>query len=264
MQRMGNRMAFRAVLVKYTKMKADLSGKTAIVTGAAQGIGKAVAEGLADSGAQILAVDILAAKEAPAGGWSGRWRSSQTDVSDPQAVEEMVRECDKLFGSPDILVNVAGITHPCPMRKMSLEIWQRMLDVNLTSVFLTSKAVLPGMLEKRSGSIINFSSIYAETGGMGNAHYSAAKAGIEAFSKALAREVGPSGIRVNVIAPGLIETRMLELMTAEQKAGLIETTPLKRIGYPADFLGPVLLLASEAGSYMTGQVIRVNGGMTMT
>ena len=245
-------------------MNVNLSDKVAIVTGAVQGIGKSVAEGIAESGARVLAVDILSPTEDAQEKWEGRWKTCQTDVSDPEAVEAMVLKCVDLFGPPDILVNVAGITKPCPVRKMSLDIWQQMMNVNLTSVFLTTKNVLRYMLEKRSGSIINFSSIYAETGGTGSAHYSAAKAGIEGFSKALAREVGGSGIRVNIIAPGLIETRMLDLMSPEQKSELIKEIPLHRVGYPDDFLGPVFLLASDAGSYITGQTFRINGGMTMS
>lgn len=245
-------------------MNVNLSDKIAIVTGAVQGIGKSVAEGIAESGARVLAVDILDSIEDLPDRWEGKWKSCQTDVSDPQSVEAMVLKCVDLFGPPDLLINVAGITNPCPIRKMSLDTWQQMITVNLTSVFLTTQYVLPHMIEKRHGCIINFSSIYAEIGGMGNAHYSAAKAGIEAFSKALAREVGGSGIRVNVIAPGMVETRMLDLMSPEQKATLIKSTPLQRIGYPDDFLGPVLLLASEAGSFITGQVIRVNGGKAMS
>lgn len=246
------------------EMSVNLSDKTAIITGAAQGIGKSVAKGIVESGARVLAVDIADSIRDVPGKLEGKYEPCQTDVSDPQSVEKMVLKCVELFGAPDLLINIAGITNPCSVQNMSLDTWQQMIDVNLTSVFLTTQYVLPYMIEKQKGSMINFSSIYAETGGVTCAHYSAAKAGIEAFSKALAREVGGSGIRVNVIAPGLIETGMTDLMRPEQKNALIKRTPLQRIGHPDDFIGPVLLLASNAGSYITGQIIRVNGGRTMS
>ena len=137
------------------------------------------------------------------------------------------------------------------------------MDVNLTSVFLCTQAVLPHMIQHKRGCIVNFSSVIARTGGEMSSHYAAAKAGIEGFSRSLAREVGPYGIRVNVISPGMIDTDMLALMPRAQREKLVGSLPLKRIGYPSDLVGLALLLVSNAGSYITGQTIHVNGGLLM-
>jgi 3-oxoacyl-[acyl-carrier protein] reductase len=147
---------------------------------------------------------------------------------------------------------------------MDLAGWQKVIDVNLTSVFICTKAVLPHMIKQRRGSIINFSSVVAHTGGETSAHYTAAKAGIEGFSRTLALELGPYGIRVNVIAPGMIDTRMLALMPEEQKQKIVRKLPLRRVGRPEDLVGVTLLLASDAGSYITGQTLHINGGLFFT
>jgi 3-oxoacyl-[acyl-carrier protein] reductase len=242
----------------------DLEGKTALVTGAARGIGQKVAEGIAKAGACVFAVDILESIRSAPDGLEKRWEGFRADVSDYASVREMVNRCAQRFGPPDILINVAAISTPCAIQDMTLENWKQNLDINLSSVFLCSHAVLPPMMEKRDGCIISFSSVIAETGGNVNAHYAAAKGGIEAFSRSLAREVGAYGIRVNVIAPGMVDTKMLELMGSEQREKLVRRIPLQRIGHPEDMVGPVLLLISRAGSYITGQIIRVNGGLSMS
>jgi len=241
-----------------------MTGNVAIITGAARGIGRKVAEAMCAEGAKVLAVDLLAV-DAPVSGFcsDNRWRSFQADVSDPDAVQAMVHECTAVFGPPEVLVNMAAISTPSSVSRLSLEQWEQTLRVNLTSVFLCTKAVLPMMIERSRGVIISFSSVLADVGGKGNAHYAAAKAGVEAFSKSLAREVGPHGIRVNVISPGMVDTPMLDLMDAQQKETLSARIPLKRIGRPVDLVEPVLFLASEGSAYITGQVIRVDGGMNM-
>lgn len=238
----------------------DIQGKVAIVTGSAQGIGKAIAESLIIAGAKVLAVDIM---ESIKTGERINWFDYKADISKSSSVNSMVDYCLENIGSPDILLNIAAISTPSLVKDMDIETWCKSIDVNLTSVFLCTHAVLPYMIEKRSGVIINFSSVIARTGGKTSSSYAAAKSGIEGFSKSLAQEVGPFGIRVNVIAPGMVETRMLELMPIDQKKKLINKLPLNRVGNPHDFIGLTLLLASDAGNYITGQTIHVNGGLYM-
>ena len=240
----------------------DFSDKVVIVTGAAGGIGRAIARGFAKSGAKVWAVDLNpdVEKDAETYGAFG-WCA---DVSDRDAVTGMVQACTERFSPPEILVNVAGISTPCLVQDMDLQGWQRNIDINLTSVFLCATAVLPYMLESGRGSIISFSSVVAETGGKSSAHYAAAKAGIEGFSRSLAREVGPHGIRVNVVAPGMVDTAMLDLMDDSQKAALARRLPLPRLGRPDDLVGPVLFLASEDSNYITGHTLSVNGGLAMS
>ena len=240
----------------------DFSDKVVIVTGAARGIGRAIAQGFAQSRAKVWAVDLNPEVQSDAEthgafGWLA-------DVSDREAVIAMVQACAERFGPPGVLVNVAGISTPCLVQDMDLQGWQRNIDVNLTSVFFCATTVLPYMLEAGRGSIISFSSVVAETGGKSSSHYAAAKAGIEAFSRSLAREVGPHGIRVNVVAPGMVDTAMLDLMDGSQKSALARRLPLPRLGRPEDLVGPVLFLASEDSSYITGHTLSVNGGLAMS
>ena len=246
---------------KAMDMIGDLQGKVVVVTGAARGMGLEVAQSFARCGSFVLAVDIdesIAKKTALYGGVG-----VCTDVADEGQVKRMVDLCVGRFGSVDILVNAAAISTPCLVRDMSLDTWQRTIDVNLTSVFLCTTAVLPHMLKKGKGAIISFSSGNAAIGGKTTAHYSAAKGGMEAFSRSLAREVGPAGIRVNIVAPGMVDTAMLDLMDARQKASLVSRLPLPRLGVPQDVVGAVLFLASDAASYITGQTLHINGGMYM-
>jgi 3-oxoacyl-[acyl-carrier protein] reductase len=240
----------------------DFSNKVVIVTGAARGIGRAIARGFAQSRANVWAVDLNPDVQSDAETYGAvGWR---TDVSDREAVTAMVEGCNERFGPPDVLVNVAGITTPCLIQDMDIQGWQRNIDINLTSVFLCATTVLPYMLEIGRGSIISFSSVVAETGGKSSGHYAAAKAGIEGFSRSLAREVGPHGIRVNVVAPGMVDTAMLDLMDDAQKSALARRLPLPRLGRPEDLVGPVLFLASEDSSYITGHTLSVNGGLAMS
>jgi len=239
----------------------DLQGKVVLVTGAARGIGFKVAEGFAGCGAWVTASDIDPSINEKASQYGGFGVCA--DVSDADQVKKMVDSCLEKFGPPDVLVNVAAISTPCPVREMSLNHWQHTLKVNLTSVFLCAAAVLPHMLEKKKGAIISFSSSNAAMGGKTTAHYAAAKGGIEAFSRSLAMEVGPKGIRVNVVAPGMVDTDMLALMPQAQKAALSSRLPLPRLGIPMDIVKPVLFLASDAAAYITGQTLHINGGLYM-
>ncbi len=242
----------------------DFSGQCAIVTGAAQGIGRAVAAALAESGAEVVALDLNDAVVEPPRQGLPCWHGKVADVSDPAGIAGVVSACIREVGPPDILMNIAAISTPCSVKDMSFEAWHRMIDVNLSSVFLLAREVLPFMIARGSGVVVNFSSMVASTGGKTSAHYSAAKGGVEGFSRSLAAEAGPHGIRVNVIAPGMVDTPMLDLMPVSQRDKLVQRIPLKRAGVPADFIGLALLLASDAGSFINGQTIHVNGGMYMT
>ncbi|PKN05699.1 MAG: 3-oxoacyl-ACP reductase [Deltaproteobacteria bacterium HGW-Deltaproteobacteria-9] len=242
----------------------DISGKIVIITGAAQGIGNAIARACIAAGAKVLAADLDESISAFDHLAAGRSRGCRADVSDGTDVAAMVNACRQSFGAPEVLINVAAISNPVPFQKMDLASWQKVIAVNLTSVFLCTQAVLPQMTERRRGSIINFSSIIAHTGGETSAHYTAAKAGVEGLSRTMALELGPCGIRVNCIAPGMIDTRMLALMPAEQRRKVIGKVPLRRVGQPEDLIGVTLLLASDASSYITGQTFHVNGGLFLT
>jgi 3-oxoacyl-[acyl-carrier protein] reductase len=244
-------------------IQVNLEGKVAIVTGAGRGIGRAVAESFVSAGAAVVAVDILESVMTMEERFLSHWYGHKADVSKPEEVSSLIDCCVSKVGTPDILINVAAISTPSLVKAMTLDNWRTNIDVNLTSVFLCAQAVLPYMIDKKSGSIISFSSVIARTGGENSAHYSAAKAGIESFSKSLAREVGPYGVRVNVVSPGIIETKMLELMPDQQKQSLIKRLPLRRVGYPNDLVGLPLFLVSDSGSYITGQTIHVNGGLFM-
>ena len=239
----------------------DLNGKVVLVTGAARGIGLGVAEGFAGCGCLVAASDIDPSIEEKAAQYGGLGICA--DVSDANQVGKMMAVCLEKFGPPDVLVNVAAISTPCLVQDMPLDHWQRMIGINLTSVYLCTTAVLPHMLKKKKGTVISFSSSNAAMGGRMSAHYAAAKGGIEAFSRSLAMEVGPHGIRVNVVSPGMVDTPMMDLMPAAQKAALVSRLPLPRLGNPADVVKPVLFLASDASAYITGQTLHINGGLYM-
>ncbi len=244
-----------------------LTGKIALVTGASRGIGKAIALDLAKNGATVIGTatsdkgaqsisDYLA--EA---GVKGEGRC--LNVTDKAQIQEVVAEVSKTFGAPTILVNNAGITRDNLLMRMKDEEWEEIIETNLNSVFRMSKACLRGMMKARGGAIINIASVVGVMGNAGQTNYAAAKAGIMGFSKSLAREVGARGITVNTIAPGFIATDMTDALPEEQRQALITQIPLQRLGQPEDIAKTVTFLASEGGSYITGQTINVNGGMYM-
>ena len=244
-----------------------LTGKIALVTGASRGIGKAIALDLAHNGATVIGTatsekgaqsitDYLA--EA---GVKGEGRC--LNVTDKAQIQEVVTEVSKTFGAPTILVNNAGITRDNLLMRMKDEEWEEIIETNLNSVFRMSKACLRGMMKARSGAIINIASVVGVMGNAGQTNYAAAKAGIMGFSKSLAREVGARGITVNTIAPGFIATDMTDALPEEQRQALITQIPLQRLGQPEDIAKTVTFLASEGGSYITGQTLNVNGGMYM-
>lgn len=244
-----------------------MQGKIALVTGASRGIGKAIATRLANQG---LIVVGTATTEAGAQAISD-YLSSQgaqglgmvLDVSDSASVDHAISQVQQHFGDPLILVNNAGITRDTLMLRMKDDDWETVINTNLSSIYRVSKACLKGMTKARWGRIINISSVVASSGNPGQANYAAAKAGLEGFSRALAREIGSRNITVNAVAPGFIETDMTHGLTEEHKAAMLSQIPLGRMGRPEEIAAVVAFLASDDGAYITGTTMHVNGGMYM-
>ena len=246
-------------------MSKPLQGEIALVTGASRGIGAAIADALAAQGATVIGTATTDSGAAAIGerlaavGGHGR----ALNVTDPAALDAVLDAIAKEFGAITILVNNAGITRDNLLLRMKDEDWQAILDTNLTSVYRTSKAVIRGMMKARKGRIINIASVIGVTGNAGQANYAAAKAGIIAFSKSLAKEIGSRGITVNVVAPGFIDTDMTKALPEEQRTGLVKSIALERLGEPADIANAVAFLAGPSASYITGETLHVNGGMYM-
>ncbi len=242
--------------------------KVALVTGASRGIGQAIAKELALS--ESLTVIGTATTEDGASSIShyfSKWGLDgdgiKMDVSDPESVEEGVKQVTQAYGTPLIVVNNAGITRDGLLLRMKEEDWDAVVNTNLSSIYRVSKAVLRGMTKARWGRIINVSSVVAQMGNAGQANYCAAKAGIEGFSRSLAKEISGRGITVNSVAPGFIETSMTEELSDAVKANMLSTIPMQRLGQPEEVASVVSFLASQGASYITGQTIQVNGGMFM-
>jgi 3-oxoacyl-[acyl-carrier protein] reductase len=246
-------------------MTQPLSGEIALVTGASRGIGAAIADLLAAQGAKVIGTATTETGAAAIGerlaahGGAGR----ALNVTDSAAVDALVDAIAKEFGAITVLVNNAGITRDQLLMRMKDEDWHAILDTNLSSVYRTSKAVMRGMMKARKGRIINIASVIGLTGNAGQSNYAAAKAGIIAFSKSLAREIGSRGITVNVVAPGFIDTDMTRALPDSAKEGLIGQIALGRLGQPQDIAQAVAFLASPAAAYITGETLHVNGGMYM-
>jgi 3-oxoacyl-[acyl-carrier protein] reductase len=246
-------------------MSNSLQGEIALVTGASRGIGAAIADELAAMGATVIGTATSDGGAAAIGermaaqGGHGR----KLDVTDGAAVEGLVEAIAKDFGTVSILVNNAGITRDQLLMRMKEEDWQAIIDTNLTSVYRTSKAVMRGMMKAKKGRIISIASVIGLTGNPGQANYAAAKAGIIAFSKSLAREIGTRGITVNVVAPGFIDTDMTRALPEAQKEALLGQIALGRLGEAEDIAKAVGFLASPAAAYITGETLHVNGGMYM-
>ncbi len=242
-----------------------LKGEVALVTGASRGIGAAIADELAAQGATVIGTatsdgGALAIGERLAGvGGHGR----RLQVNEPGAIEALVDAVSSEFGGISILVNNAGITRDNLLMRMKEEDWQAVLDTNLTSVFRSSKAVLRGMMKARKGRIVNIASVIGATGNAGQANYAAAKAGIIAFSKSLAKEIGSRGITVNVVAPGFIATDMTADLPEQARDAMLQQIALGRLGEPADIAKAVAFLAGPSAAYITGETLHVNGGMYM-
>ena len=245
-----------------------LDGKTALVTGASRGIGRAVALALAAAGARVAityAGNVKAAEEVKAAveAAGGTAILCQADVADSAAVEAMVAAVVKEFGTIDILVNNAGITRDTLLMRMKDEDFAKVLDTNLKGVFYCTKAVSKLMMKKRAGRIVNMASVIGLVGNAGQANYAAAKAGVIGFSKSVAKELASRGITVNVVAPGFIGTDMTADLPETVKEKALADIPLGKMGEPEDVANAVLFLASDQASYITGQVVNVDGGMVM-
>jgi len=242
-----------------------LMGEVALVTGASRGIGAAIADELAAQGATVIGTATTESGAAAIGerlaakGGHGR----MLNVTDGAAVDALIESIAKDFGGVSILVNNAGITRDNLLMRMKDEDWQAILDTNLSSVFRTSKAVMRGMMKARRGRIINIASVIGVTGNAGQSNYAAAKAGIIAFSKSLAKEIGSRGITVNVVAPGFIATDMTASLPEDAKSALVGQIALGRLGEPADIARAVAFLAGPSAAYITGETLHVNGGMYM-
>lgn len=245
-------------------MQIDLSGKNALVTGSTRGIGRAIAETLAKSGARVAVVgrDLQKAQDAAAAIGNGS-RGFACDVSDTAAVAKLVADVEAAFGSIDVLVNNAGITRDNLVMRLKDEDWDAVINANLRGAFAAIRAVSRGMMKRRSGRIINVASIIGIIGNKGQANYAASKAGLIALTKSVAKELGSRNILVNAVAPGFIETEMTAAMTPEAREALGKQIALERLGTPQDIAGTVAFLASDLASYITGQVLVVDGGMVM-
>ena len=244
----------------------DLSGKTAIVTGASRGIGRGIATLLASRGAHVIAgarAENAADTVAEIQQAGGRADLASVDVTDAHSVDTLVSSTLERHGRIDILVNNAGIARDTLMLRMKRGDWDDVLATNLTSAFTTVQAVLKPMIKQRGGRIISISSVVGETGNAGQANYAASKAGLIGFSKALARELASRNITVNVVTPGLIATDMTKAISEKAQGDWASAIPLGRLGTPADVAAAVCFLASDEASYITGQVLAVNGGMYM-
>ena len=241
----------------------DLSGKVAIVTGSARGIGREIALRLAEAGANIVISDIAGAESAAEEikKMGRRSLAVTADVSSAADVASLVEKTAGELGRIDILVNNAGIARDQLLLRMSDEDWEVVLNVNLKSVFLCTRAVLRPMIKQRWGRIISISSIVGIVGNPGQANYASSKAGIIGFTKTIAREVGSRGITVNAIAPGFIVSKMTDQLSEEQKGEMLKRIPLGSLGTPRDVAEAVAFLASEEARYITGQVLGVDGGL---
>ncbi len=239
-----------------------LKDSVALITGAAQGIGKEIAVAFAKAGAKVIITDInLELATQTANELNGL--PLKMNVADPADVEAGIKEAKEKLGKIDILVNNAGITKDTLFIRMKKEDWDAVINVNLTGVFNVSKAVALLMMKQRSGKIINIASIVGEMGNVGQANYAASKAGVIGLTKTLARELAARGITVNAIAPGFIKTAMTDKIPEEVKQKMLAQIPLGKLGLPEDIAAAALFLASGAADYITGQVINVNGGMLM-
>jgi len=242
-----------------------LNEKLVLVTGASRGIGRAIALTLGDAGATVIGT---ATSDEGAANISKIFtennilgKGMKLNVTDNDQISALIKSITEDYGSVDILINNAGITRDNILVRMKEEEWDDIIDTNLSSVYKMSKAVLRGMIKKRSGRIISITSVVGATGNAGQSNYAAAKAGIMGFTKSLAREVGVRGITVNAIAPGFIKTDMTDALPDEQKEALASQIPLARLGTVDEIAQSVLFLAGESGSYITAQTLHVNGGM---
>jgi len=246
----------------------NLEGQVTLVTGASRGIGRSIAETLGKAGAIVIGT---ATSEKGAEAITANFKEAgvngvgkMLNVTELESIESVLKEITSEFGAITILVNNAGITRDNLMMRMKEEEWSDIMTTNLTSVYRLSKACLRGMMKARHGRIISISSVVGATGNAGQANYAAAKAGVVGFSKSLAQEIGSRGITVNVVAPGFIDTDMTRELPEEQRKNLMSNIPLGKLGESEDIANAVLFLASDMGSYISGETLHVNGGMYMS
>ncbi len=237
----------------------SLEGKTALVTGASRGIGRAIAAELAAAGASVVVGYRTGQVEAEAVAGEIGGRAIQADVADAESARALVEAA----GDVDILVNNAGLTRDGLLARMSDDDWHTVIETNLSSVFYTCRAVARPMMKKRAGAIVNVSSIVGVHGNWGQTNYAASKAGIIGFTKSLARELGSRNVRANVVAPGYVQTQLTEVLPEEATQAMLQQTPLGRLGDPADVAGAVRFLCSAEASFVTGEVLLVDGGLGM-
>ena len=244
-----------------------LEGKIALVTGASRGIGKAIADMLGEQGATVIGT---ATSTAGADAITERFNNARIrgqgmclNVADDASVDAVIKAIDEQYGAVTVLVNNAGITRDTLLMRMKSDDWDAVVNTNLSSVYRVSKACLRAMMKAKTGRIINIASVVGASGNAGQTNYAAAKAGMVGFSKSLAQEVGSRGITVNAVAPGFIDTDMTRELPDAQRDILLGSIPLGRLGKPEEIASVVAFLASEAGAYITGETIHVNGGMYM-
>jgi len=244
-----------------------LKDKVAVITGAARGIGKAVAVHLAEKGAHVVICDVdREGAENTAAGIQGphvRSMAIQADVASHSDVEKMMKQVLEAFGRIDILVNNAGITRDNLLMKMSEDEWDLVLKINLKGAFICTRQVIRPMMKQRNGKIVNMASVIGVMGNAGQANYAASKAGLIGFTKSVAKEVAARNIQVNAIAPGFIETEMTEVLSEDRKNAYLASIPAKRMGSVSEVADLVAFLSSPASDYITGQVIHVDGGLVM-
>lgn len=245
----------------------ELDGKCAVVTGAARGLGQAIAVKLAAAGADVALCDLQVAwledSAAQVRALGRRAEVYGVNVADGESVAAGVKAIESDFGAIDVLVNNAGITKDGLLMRMSEADWDAVLDVNLKGTFLCTKAVMRGMMKQRAGSIVNIASVIGLMGNAGQANYAASKGGVISFSKSVAKEVASRNVRCNSVAPGFIRTAMTDALEEDVQAKMKELIPLARFGEPADVANVVLFLASDASAYVTGQALSTCGGMVM-
>jgi 3-oxoacyl-[acyl-carrier protein] reductase len=241
-----------------------LSGEVALVTGASRGIGASIAQQLGNAGATVIGTATSqSGADSISAALDGKGRGIVLNVSDDDSVQAAIKDIQAKEGSPSVLVNNAGITKDNLLMRMKQDEWDDVIATNLTGLYRLSKTCLRGMMKARKGRIINIASVIAVMGNAGQSNYAASKAGMIGFSKSLAREIGSRGITVNVVAPGFIDTDMTKVLPEEQRAAMLRQVPLGRLGEGCDIANAVLFLASEAGAYITGETLHVNGGMVM-